>query len=240
MIRINLLPVRERRKRRAGVQLVVIGAALLIGQLYGLQMVHNEKADRVANMRKQLSQTTSLNNQLEDLKSKALKAKGKLNKVKDKLKSYTMLEAYRSGPANMLLFLSYAMKMRAADNTTAPKDGIGSKMEKNALANAGWRVIRKEDPETNAEIPEWNPNQIWIKELTQKEGALVIQGIAIDHESVAEFSRRLSTGPFFPEMKQVQQREYLDQRLARKTIEYRLESKIDYEMPELAGKSNTN
>ncbi|MBR59010.1 MAG: hypothetical protein CMH54_13460 [Myxococcales bacterium] len=240
MIRINLLPVRERRKRRAGAQLLVIGAALLFGQVYGLQMVHQQKSSRVEKMRKQLRKTLNTNKNLEEIKSAATAKESELKKVKNQLKSYTKLEAYRSGPANMLLFLSYALKVRASDNTTAPKDGIGSKMEKKALTSAGWRVIRREDPETNLEIPEWDPNQIWIRKLIQMEDGLVIEGVAINHESVAEFSRRLSTGPFFPEMRQVQQKEFLDTRLARKTIQYRLESKIDYELPELPDEPEPN
>lgn len=90
---------------------------------------------------------------------------------------FEKLRHEKSGPAEMLKFLSYVL--------TQKEDNLYNRDELKAQEAAGWSSG-------------WDPDRLWVTKLTEDNGELNIKGTAKSHEDVAEFYRRLESGIYFP------------------------------------------
>jgi hypothetical protein len=85
------------------------------------------------------------------------------------------------------VYVMYELAMILTD----AKEGGGPDIDKEKLL----RSI-KEDP-NNALNERWDPSGLWLRSVTEKGGALIIEGSARDASDLAEFTRRLRASARF-------------------------------------------
>jgi type IV pilus assembly protein PilN len=205
MIRINLLPVRERRKRREGRQILALFIVLLAAQLMGIYYLHAELAaeqDHVA------AQLRALDKEIEKRRGVQQRI-GELENTKTGLLAqvelFGLLEEEKEGPSKLLLFLAYALTPR--------KETPYNREELQILERLGW--------DTN-----WDPDRLWLQTMSTRRASLEISGTAMSHEDVAEFSKRLRTSIFFPGVEPLQQIQDYDRELDLASVSFRLQSDL--------------
>lgn len=172
MIRVNLLPIRQARRRSQGRTQLVIFAALLGAVLlacvvlYGLASAELSKTkEKVQQFKKDV-----------ELAKKEVADATKLEKEKEifvkKLAVLDRLELDRTGPVKMLdEFQSILSQPRNEEDRFA-------KLKMN------WDV-------------DWDTRRVWIDDMTEKAGQFIIKGGAADSNDVAEFLRRLISSKHF-------------------------------------------
>ncbi len=181
MIRINLLPQDKGRRSAKGAgkgganALLVFAMLLAVVEVAALMMWKGD-------LEEQLSKATSQAQMAEQRQQKLQKAKrmleereqAKLELSKQNL-IFERLKADKTGPSEMLQFISYVL--------TKKDDNLYTRSEINEQEAAGW-------------LPNWNPDNLWLGQIEQKDSDVTLEGYARSHEDVAEFSRRLDTGPY--------------------------------------------
>ena len=215
MIRINLLPVRERRKRREGRQVLVLFSLLLVAQFVGLYYLSTE----IANEREHVAgQHQAVDKEIEKRRGVQQRI-AELEKTKADLDAqvelFEQLKEEKEGPSKLLLLLAYAVTPR--------KESPYNREELQTLERLGW--------DTN-----WNPDRLWLSTLGSRRGYLELAGKAMSHEDVAEFSKRLRTSIYFPGIEPQQQVQNFDRELDLASVEFRLRSDLyGYEPEDASG-----
>ena len=186
MIRINLMPTKEGRKKKTGQRTVAI-IGLLIGiELLALFFWYSsiesdvQVADAAAATQERRVQ------QLEKAKKKVEEKQETKEELNRQNVIFDRMKHEKTGPPEMLKFFSYIL--------TKKEDNLYNREELKAQEAAGW-------------ASGWDTENLWITELVDMGGLLTIKGDAKSHEDVAEFYRRLETGIYFitvePEMQKV-------------------------------------
>lgn len=197
MIRINLLP----KKRKATRAVVGAGAgrssagqwwlvAMLLGWValggVGYWLLGLEE-DVVQGLRTQAAEKTK---QAEAI-SKEIDEEG----LDARKKELDLVQAARENlkeKKRTPVYVMYELAMILTD----PKEvgGFGFDIDKEKLARS-----TKEDP-NNALNERWDPSGLWLRSVTEKDDALVIEGSARDASDLAEFTRRLRASARFGRM----------------------------------------
>ncbi len=108
MIRINLLPVRQVKKRELGRQLLVLSALVIVGALLGNYLWYDAlESDRKANA-DQISKTKQKVAELEKVIGEVNNINARKKELEDKLKVLAELRRGRSGPVRMMDALARA------------------------------------------------------------------------------------------------------------------------------------
>ncbi|MFN0061978.1 MAG: PilN domain-containing protein [Myxococcaceae bacterium] len=108
MIRINLLPVRQGKKRELGKQWLVLGGVLVLGTLIGNALWYTSRASVASNKHQELKQRQQRNAELEKVIGEVTNINKRKKEVEDKLKVLGDLRKSRSGPVRMLDALAIA------------------------------------------------------------------------------------------------------------------------------------
>ncbi len=178
MLKINLLPQKEGKRRRAGggrQWLAILGLLVVIEFLVlyvWYSGVADEAAEAEASARRAEEKIAALEKkktQLEEREQAKLEL-ARQNVIFEKLK------AEKTGPPEMLKFLSYVL--------TKKEDNLYNREELKAQEAAGW-------------ASGWDTHRLWLTEVTQSDTDFAINGLARSHEDVAEFYRRLESGIYF-------------------------------------------
>jgi type IV pilus assembly protein PilM len=174
--RINLLPVKEARKRESGKQfLALMGIALLIlvGVMYYWQSETEAELARIE------GQNNKITAQLKeaDAKSKqiALMQAEKDELEKQKVVLDGLLEG-QAGPVKML------------DELSVMLTPVSDPIQKLAQEKRRWN-------------PDWDPKRLWIMSFVESSRKLKIQGYARTNDDLAEFLHRLNTSKHFVEVR---------------------------------------
>jgi len=117
------------------------------------------------------------------------------------------LFADKVGPVNALTYLSFILQPR--DEATTSAD------ELKAMEAAGWRVA-------------WNAQQAWFTSIHEDKGEITITGEALEHNDVAEVTRRLESSPYFRNMKLKTQERKRDDKLGRDYISFTIGGSLVY------------
>lgn len=179
MIRINLLPAGETRKRAAsgqGQTFVVIFVALVVFEVLGLFMWYQSVEEEVGLAKQQATKAEKEVKRLEAMKTQLEeREKAKIELSRQNI-IFEQLKARQTGPPEMLQFLSYVL--------TKKEDNLYNRDEIKAQEASGWA--------TN-----WDPRHVWITEFKQDENEVTLEGMARSRQDAAEFVRRLSSGVYF-------------------------------------------
>lgn len=172
MIRINLLPVREAKKRASGKQFLLLAVVLIlleVGVLFYWQTVKDADLAQVSSQNAKIEadakvaeEKTASVAQNETVKAELERQKGVLD---------TLTEG-QTGPVRMLDEL--------AGMLTPVKDPV----QKLAMQKRGWN-------------PDWDPKRLWIDTFIEKNRSVKIAGHARSNDDLAEFLQRLKTSKHF-------------------------------------------
>ena len=210
MIRINLLPHKEARKRKSGQQQVVLFVLAFVVEIAALLFYMNHKesgltewieknkkiATGISGFKRDLAQQRNL-----ELQKKTLLDRQKIQRV---------LEI--PGPENVLLFLSYVLRPPEQISRTS----AGVKNEMDDLRFIGWRV-------------DWDPRNVYLSSLSEaSRGTFRIEGTAKNLNDVAEFINRISDAPFFKDIKGERQTIISDRTLKLEYVKFTISCALDY------------
>ena len=174
--RINLLPVKEARKRESGKQfLALMGIALLIlvGAMYYWQSETEAELARIE------GQNNKITAQLKDAEAKS-KQIALMQAEKDELeKQKVVLDGLLEGQAGPVMML---------DELSVMLTPVSDPIQKLAQEKRRWN-------------PDWDPKRLWIMSFVESSRKLKIQGYARTNDDLAEFLHRLNTSKHFVEVR---------------------------------------
>jgi len=174
--RINLLPVKEARKRESGKQfLALMGIALLIlvGVMYYWQSETEAELARIE------GQNNKITAQLKEAEAKS-KQIALMQAEKDELeKQKVVLDGLLEGQAGPVKML---------DELSVMLTPVSDPIQKLAQEKRRWN-------------PDWDPKRLWIMSFVESSRKLKIQGYARTNDDLAEFLHRLNTSKHFVEVR---------------------------------------
>ena len=176
MIRINLLPVKEKRRRATGQRHLFVIAILVALECLAFFYVYTTRADDLARRESENKQKTA---QIEKLKQeggdieKLQSTKRELEKQQEILDS---LELGRSGPVKVL---------NALMRLLSPPEDARARLEIERLGGQ----------------PNWDSKRVWLRSFVEEARTGTIIGEAKSNDDVAEFLTRLSQSEFFNNVK---------------------------------------
>ena len=172
MIRVNLLPVKQARRRSAGrTQLFVFGGLLLLmvmvfGLLWLLASSELSRVQKdVANLEQGVKAAKEEVKDAEELKKQK-------KDLEDQLGVLDKLEASRTGPVKVL------------DEFQGVLSPPRNEEDRFAQLAKEWNV-------------DWDPRRVWVDTLIEKDGKFTLTGGAVDTIDVAEFLQRLISADHF-------------------------------------------
>lgn len=172
MIRINLLPVREARRRESGKQQLLLFAILIVAEIGGFFYWSSIKEEQLSRIR---TQNQGLQAKVRELQNQT-KAVAKIKAEKAELeKQKAVLDSLvegQTGPVKMLDELSLML--------TAVEDPA----LKLAQKKRGWN-------------PDWDPRRLWIDTFVENNRGVRLTGHARSNDDLAEFLHRLNTAKHF-------------------------------------------
>lgn len=176
MIRINLLPVRQARKREYGKQQLLIGGVLILLQLVVLFVLYSRQSDQLAQAERQVEEAQARVSELQQRNRELSTLQNQRNQLQRTADVLTQLEANRAGPVQVLDELKRIMN--------PPVD----ELERISQQEQGWDTT-------------WDPTQLWINSFTENGGALSLSGTASSNDDIAEFNTRLMLSPYFTDIR---------------------------------------
>ena len=173
MIRVNLLPYRQQRKRSAGKAQLAVFAGVIVLEvvvLFALYMIKTSELD------KQKTLVADYEREVAAAKAEVKDAK-QLEALKDQLQKQLSvldrLEAQRSGPVRVL------DEFQAIMSPPRNEEDRFNQLQKN------WNV-------------DWDPRRLWIEELSEKNGNFSMTGGAVNADD-AKGDLILKTGDRLPD-----------------------------------------
>jgi type IV pilus assembly protein PilN len=181
MIRVNLLPIRQARRRAAGkTQLAVFGGivAFEVFVLLSLWVFAEADLDRA---NKQVAQYQAEVAAAKEEVKDAQQLEAQKTQLEKQLGVLDRLEAQRTGPVRVL------------DEFQAMMSPPRNEEDRFAQLQKNWNV-------------DWDPRRLWVEKLSEKQATFELQGNAVNADDVAEFLQRLTTAEYFEqvELDQVQ------------------------------------
>jgi type IV pilus assembly protein PilM len=174
--RINLLPVKEARKRESGRQFLVFFAVLLIAELGVLYYWQSETEAELARVE---GQNAKIQAQLKDAEEKSAQV-AKMQTEKDELeKQKVVLDGLLEGQAGPVKML---------DEVSVMLTPVSDPIQKLAQEKRRWN-------------PDWDPKRLWVESFVEASRKLKIQGYARTNDDLAEFLHRLNTSKHFVEVR---------------------------------------
>ncbi len=180
MIRINLLPIKQDRRREAGRNQIAIAVGILIVQIVILVFVNMNAASKVD---EQKNKNSIVKANVERIKRQIKDHQQILNEIKKFEKRQAAIESLedaRTGPVHVMLELSNIMS----------KDG------KPSIDNDRYQEMTRIDPASGYD-ENWDFRRLWISRFGEKDRKVKISGQGVTHEDVAEFLRRINLSDFF-------------------------------------------
>src|SRR5262245_45314846 len=108
MIKINLLPVRQVKKREAGKQILVLYAVLLVGALLGNYLWYSVRDDVAQSQAQKIAVTQRKIAELEKVIGEVNNINARKKELKDKLAVLEELRRGRNGPVRIMDALAEA------------------------------------------------------------------------------------------------------------------------------------
>ena len=177
MIRINLLPVKQAKKREYGRQQLVLFCFLVALEVIVLFFVYNAKSDELSNIERAVAETQAQIQQVEDLDSRIVSLESQRNSLINVRRMLENLQANRIGPGGVMEELKYIVNMWNSDRERAEQE------------TRGW----------DSGV---DPRNVWLDTIAINPSSFRLRGVARGGEDVAEFLLRLESNrpgedPFF-------------------------------------------
>jgi type IV pilus assembly protein PilN len=176
MIRINLLPVREARKRESGKQQLLIAVVLVIievGAFFYWSSTVDDELNGIVSKNNTLQQQVAESNKRSAEIERMKQEKEDLERQKHVLDS---LVEGQTGPVRMLDELSLILTV------------VEDPALKLAQKKRGWN-------------PDWDPRRLWIDTFVEHNRGVKVTGHARSNDDLAEFLHRLNTAKHFTDVR---------------------------------------
>ena len=180
MIRINLLPIKQDRRREALRHQILLAIGVIVAELAVFVAIN---LDISADIDAQRNLNSSVQAEVNRIQNQIKDHQNILNEIKEfELRQAAIegLQDARTGPVYVMLELS----------------NILSKSGKPNIDNAKYQEILRRDP-TSGYDEDWDYRRLWLLDFTEKNREVTIRGEAMTHEDVAEFLRRINLSRFF-------------------------------------------
>ena len=166
MIKINLLPIKAKRRSETGQRQLIILVMALVVEVVVLALIYQSRQDELSRWqdenRDQEQQIEKLKSEIGDI-DKLEREKKDLEKQEQILST---LEQARTGPVRMMDDLAYLLSP------------ISDIVEIKSQERLGWNV-------------NWDPRRLWLVSFQEKERRINMAGYALSNDDVSEFVRRL-------------------------------------------------
>jgi len=126
MIRINLLPVRAKKKREFGQQLLVLFGLVIAGAALGNYLWYRQVDDRLTQVNRQIDSTRAQITQLEKTIGEVKNITQEKKALEDKLKVLDTLKKGRTGPVKVLDEISTIIPARVWMAEYGEQAGVAS------------------------------------------------------------------------------------------------------------------
>ena len=170
MIRINLLPVRQAKKREYGRQQLVLFLVVILLEIVVLYMVYKTKNEEVDGLNEAIAEMQQSTTQVGQVEADIGRLQAELTRISRDTDMVRNLEANRVGPGAVMDDLKFLM---------------------NPPTNRAEEIAQNE----RGFSPTADPREVWIENLTINPQSFDMQATARSHAAVAEFMLRLETHP---------------------------------------------
>lgn len=170
MIRINLLPVKQAKKREYGRQQLVLFAVLILFEFVVLFMVHQGKQLEVDNLNETIAEIAADTTSISQIQQEIASIRARMAQIARETQIVEDLRANRIGPGAVLDDLKYIMN--------APT----SEVEVREQSDRGFNTSG-------------SPHHVWLSSLNVSASSFSMVVTALTAEDVAEFLLRLETSP---------------------------------------------
>jgi type IV pilus assembly protein PilN len=180
MIRINLLPIKQDRRREAARNQLIVGAAVLLIEV-AIFVAMYMSIDAEVNIQENIN--SNIKAEVTRIKAQIKDHKTILSEIADYEKRQAAiddLQKARTGPVHIMLELSSIISKGGRPNIDEVK----------------YQETIRIDP-TAGYDEDWDYRRIWISDFTEKNRKITLKGQALTHEDVAEFLRRINLSRFF-------------------------------------------
>lgn len=172
MIRVNLLPIKQARRRSAGRSQLVVFAVLLFLLVATMGILYMTRADELGRLQETearfRAEVAAAEKEVADVRSIEADAE----RLASQLKVLTDLEESRIGPVKML------------DELQAMLSPPRNEEDRFAQLQRDWNV-------------EWDTRRLWVQDFSENNRKFDLQGFAGNADDVAEFLQRLTTAKHF-------------------------------------------
>jgi type IV pilus assembly protein PilN len=180
MIRINLLPIKQDRRREAVRNQLLLGVVILIIEVGVFAFMYMNLG---ADIQKQENVNSGIESDVRKIRQQIQDHQQILNEIQEFEKRQAAIDGLmeaRTGPVHVMLELSNILSKRGRPN----------------IDKAAYDKLIRLDP-TAGYDEDWDYRRLWISKLSEKSKSVIIEGQALTHEDVAEFLRRLNLSRFF-------------------------------------------
>ncbi len=180
MIRINLLPVKQDRRREAGRNQILIGLLAIVIEIIVATLLYLGAS---SSLTEQKNANASVQSQVDRIESQVKDHKkilADINEYEKRQEAIENLEAARTGPSFLMIEMSNILSKNGRPNVDHVK----------------YQQMIQMNP-TLAFDESWDYRRLWIDTFAEKDKNVRITGQGLTHEDVAEFLRRLQLSSFF-------------------------------------------
>lgn len=172
MIRVNLLPIKQQRRRDSAKKTLFVFLALIGLELLVFSAVYAMQSSDLASLKERVAigqrEVAAAKEEVKD----AEQLQKERDQLTQQLKVLDDLERQRSGPVRMM------------DELQAMLSPPRNEEDRFAQLQKNWNV-------------EWDPRRLWLDTVEETNSKFKLKGGAANPDDVAEFLQRLSTGKFF-------------------------------------------
>jgi type IV pilus assembly protein PilN len=182
MIKINLLPIKQDRRREAGRNQLLFGVALLILEGVACALLF---FDTNADVTEQRNANEGIQAQVKRIEKQLTDHKRILAEIAEfekRQEAIDNLQAARTGPIYVMLELS----------------NILSKGGRPHINHDEYQEMIQANP-TAGYDENWDFRRVWLSSFKEKDRQVQLAGQGLTHEDVAEFLRRINLSKFFVE-----------------------------------------
>ncbi len=221
MIRVNLLPQKEKRARGGAGVTLGIGegsttwlfafVGILVFEVIGLALWYSHEQSQLAAVN---NHNGVVQANIDDIKRQIAnhpEILAQLKELTEREDAIQKLQAARTGPTSVLLELSRVLT-----------PGRGPTVDRDKLEQ-----MKRDDP-TAVPNPNWDPRRLWLVQYAETDRTMHLAGYARDGEDVSEFLRRLTTSDYFYEVKLLPASKVIDPETKLELVRFELSAKVRY------------
>jgi len=180
MIRINLLPIKQDRRREAGRNQIFIGLLVLVVELAGFTFLY---LDAAADVDEQKNANDLIQAKVKKIEKQVKNHKRILKEIEEyekRQEAIDNLQAARTGPVYVMLEISNVL----------------SKSGRPHIDHDKYQQMIQTNPASGYD-ENWDFRRLWLDTFQEKDKLVRITGQGMTHEDVAEFIRRVNLSDFF-------------------------------------------